>query len=161
MNMKGKNEIIVYPIKFGWFFLPITLTLTALISFAITEGAGLRGFPFLIFSLGTLILSIVDVLPHSSYLKLTKEELLLRIFYNERRVKWPAIEKFWVSSQPPRGYIRPITYKLKHASIKEKGRSVFNRAYDSPDGTIPGFFYRKIDADGLCSLLEEWRKRNS
>ena len=119
------------------------------------------------FSLGAIVF-IIQLMPNSSYLKLTGDGFEMRNLYRSHYTKWDEIKSFRAGSISIPTYIQFgiiytnkkmvfFDYEKNHKKHKI-GKALSNALFGS-QAALPDLYGMKVD--DLAKLMNEWKNKNS
>lgn len=123
--------------------------------FIIEKNSFKAWFVIIFFSLGVIIF-VIQLIPNSSYLKLTKNQFEIRSLFKSSYTKWSDVEIFKT------GYIRQSEMVMFDFSKDHKKHNIgktIAKFLTSNEGALPNTYGMK--ATDLAELMNKWKSESN
>jgi hypothetical protein len=150
------DELILYPTRTKW--LLVLLVCAAFLAFALLmspERQIISWVSIVGFGLGGLV-SIVALLPGSSYLRLSRQGYEQRAFFRTSKQSWQHIERFQARKLPT-GLNRFVGFNFDLDYPRNVTARRVNRSLTGADAGLADTY--GLSADELAKLMNEWLNR--
>ncbi len=139
----------------------ISFWLTGIVFLVATQlvGGGMWWYwPSIVLWFAGFLFATVQLIPGSASLKLDRTGITITKLFKKRFVSWDDCSEFKVWTYEYTSYW-PFTFK-QSGVVFSSGRSGWlvemNKKHTGEDDFLPGTY--GLDAEGLCSLLDEWHQ---
>jgi len=136
--------------------------------FSFMDEKTLLGWSCIIFfGLGAIVF-IIQLIPNSSYLKLTEDGFEMRSLYRSYFTKWDEIKSFRAGSISIPTYIqfgimhtkkKMVFFDYEKDHKKHRIGKAFSNALSGSQAALPDLYGMKVD--DLAKLMNKWKNKNS
>lgn len=130
-------------------------TLFVVLGFTVMEENTFTKWVTIIFFGLCIVVFIIELLPNSSYLKLTNEGFEIRNFYRSHFTKWTDVSGFGIYYV---SFNTMVAFDYTEEHTKHKTRKKIARFLSSYQGALPQTYGMK--AIKLAALMNEWKYRS-
>ena len=154
--MANSEILTLYPSKIKHFLYLIgSLAFIVIGVILILNGQSVGWFPFTFFGI-CIIVFIINLIPGSSYLHLSKDGFKIRTLFRDQVIKWSDVKSF------RSGYIGPNKSVVFHFSSEHKEHQEakkWAKSLAGVEGALPDT-YGKSPKE-LADILNEWKGKYS